>query len=200
MKFRSIIKVAAAVIAACGLMLTSCDEVKTEVEVFEISIKNPSVASGKGQQFVNVKCDGDWTLALVAETGEVDWARLSATSGTGDKSNIILSYDVNAGEQDRSLKIYLDNGSKSVYCDFKQLGSGKHPEEDPDVKSPEIDGKTVKFHYYNPTAGSVKLAGDMTGWGDGPIDMTYDSATGYWNLEMNLAAGKHEYNNRQKQR
>ena len=80
MKFRSIFKVAAAVMAACGLMLTSCDEVKTEVEVFEISIKNPSVASGKGQQFVNVKCSGDWTLALVAETGEVDWARLSATT------------------------------------------------------------------------------------------------------------------------
>ena len=119
--------------AACGLMLTSCDEVKTEVEVFEISIKNPSVASGKGQQFVNVKCSGDWTLALVSETGEVDWARLSATSGTGNKSNVILSYDVNAGEQDRSLKIYLDNGSKSVFCDFKQLGSGRHPEDDPDT-------------------------------------------------------------------
>ena len=104
--------------AACGLMLTSCDQVKTEVEVFEISIKNPSVASGKGQQFVNVKCSGDWTLALTSEQGEVDWARLSATSGTGNKSNVILSYDVNAGEQDRSLKIYLDNGSKSVFCEL----------------------------------------------------------------------------------
>lgn len=119
--------------AACGLMLTSCDEVKTEVEVFEISIKNPSVASGKGQQFVNVKCSGDWTLALTSEQGEVDWARLSATSGTGNKSNVILSYDVNAGEQDRSLKIYLDNGSKSVFCELKQLGSGRHPEDDPDT-------------------------------------------------------------------
>lgn len=132
MKFISIFKVAVAVIATCGLMLTSCDEVKTEVDVFEISIKNPSVASGKGQQFVNVKCSGSWTLSLVADEGDVDWARLSATSGTGHKSNVILSYDVNAGEQDRSLKIYLDNGSKSVYCDFKQLGSGKHPEDDPD--------------------------------------------------------------------
>ena len=125
--------------AVCGLMLTSCDEVKTEVEVFEVSLKNPSVASGKGQQFVNVKCSGGWTLALISESGEADWARLSATAGTGNKSNIILSYDVNAGEQDRSLKIYLDNGSKSVYCDFKQLGSGKHPEEDPDDGSGQGD-------------------------------------------------------------
>lgn len=117
--------------AACGLMLTSCDIVKTQEEVLEVSIKNPTVASGKGQQFVNVKCSGDWTLALVAETGEQDWARLSATSGTGNKSNVILSYDVNVGEQDRSLKIYLDNGGpKPVFCDFKQLGSGRHPEDD----------------------------------------------------------------------
>ena len=119
--------------AACGLMLTSCDEVRTEVEVFEVSIKDPSVASGKGQQFVNVKCSGDWILAMTSEQGEVDWARLSATSGTGNKSNVILSYDVNAGEQDRSLKIYLDNGSKSVFCELKQLGSGRHPEDDPDT-------------------------------------------------------------------
>ena len=138
-------------IAACGLMLTSCDEVKTEIETLEVSIKNPSVASSKGQQFVNVKCSGDWTLELVAETGEVDWASLSVTSGTGNKSNVILSYDVNAGEQDRSLKIYLDNGSKSVFCDFKQLGSGKQPEEDPDTGEGDDSGK-----------GSMDLT--KTGW------------------------------------
>ena len=151
MKFSSIKKVAAALLAACGLMLTSCDEVKTEIETLEVSIKNPSVASSKGQQFVNVKCSGDWTLELVAQTGEVDWARLSVTSGTGNKSNVILSYDVNAGEQDRSLKIYLDNGSKSVFCDFKQLGSGKQPEEDPDTGEGDDSGE-----------GSMDLT--KTGW------------------------------------
>lgn len=132
MKLSSIFKGAAVFLTVCTLLLSSCEKPISVKAVLEVSIKSLSVDSGKGQQFVNVKCDGDWTLALVAETGEVDWARLSATSGTGDKSNVILSYDVNAGEQDRSLKIYLDNGSKSVYCDFKQLGSGKHPEEDPD--------------------------------------------------------------------
>ena len=147
--------------AACGLMLTSCDEVRTEVEVFEISIKNPSVASGKGQQFVNVKCSGDWTLALVAETGEVDWARLSATSGTGNKSNVILSYDVNAGEQDRSLKIYLDNGSKSVFCELKQLGSGRHPEDDPDTGGDNGSGDNGSGDGGD-DSGSSDLA--VTGW------------------------------------
>lgn len=118
--------------AFCAFVLTSCDGEKTEVNVLEVSLKTPSVGSGKGQQFVNVKCGGDWTLALVAETAEVDWARLSVDSGSGDKSNVVLSYDVNAGEKDRSLKIYLDNGVKSVFCDFKQLAAGQHPEDNPD--------------------------------------------------------------------
>mgnify|MGYP003310864461 CR=1 FL=1 len=131
MRFTSIFKVAAVLSAACGLMLTSCDEVKTEVKVLEVSVKNPSVGPARGQQFVNVKCSGDWTLAFAED---VDWASFSVTSGTGNKSNVVLSYDVNAGEEDRSLKICLDNGSRSVYCDFKQLGSGKHPENDPDLR------------------------------------------------------------------
>ena len=140
--------------AACGLMLTSCDEVKTEVEVFEISIKNPSVASGKGQQFVNVKCSGDWTLALTSEQGEVDWARLNVTSGTGDKSNVVLSYDVNPTESDRTLKVVLDKGSQRVECSMTQLGTGKHPDDDPDTGGDNGSGDNG--------SGTVDLA--KTGW------------------------------------
>lgn len=134
MKFRSIFKVAAAVMAACGLILTSCDKPEDQKnEVFELSLKNSKVGSSAGQQFVNVKCNGDWTLALVSETGEVDWASLSVTSGTGNKSNVILSYQVNASEEARSLKIVLDNGSKWVECSLSQTASGQHPEDDPDA-------------------------------------------------------------------
>ena len=135
-------------------MLTSCDEVKTEVEVFEISIKNPKVASGKGQQFVNVKSSGDWTLALTSEQGEVDWARLNVTSGTGDKSNVVLSYDVNPTESDRTLKVVLDNGSQRVECSMTQFGTGKHPDDDPDTGGDNGSGDTG--------SGTVDLA--KTGW------------------------------------
>jgi DNA/RNA endonuclease G (NUC1) len=138
--FSKIYRSAAVVIAFCSICLASCWKQEKDVDVLEVSIKNPSVASGRGQQFVNVKCSGNWTLALISEQGEVDWASLSVVSGVGDKSNVVLSYEVNAGEQDRSLKIYLDNGSKSVSCDFKQLASGKHPEDDPDDGSDSGSG------------------------------------------------------------
>lgn len=118
--------------AFCTLLMISCQGPTAENDALEVSVKTPVVESGKGQQFVNVKCSGDWTLALVSDNGDVDWARLSVTSGSGNKSNVILSYDVNDTESARSLSIYLDNGSKSVACGFEQLAAGKRPEEDSD--------------------------------------------------------------------
>ena len=161
MKFRSIFKVAAAVMAACGLMLTSCDIVKTQEEVLEVSIKNPTVASGKGQQFVNVKCSGDWTLALVSEDGEVDWATLNTYSGSGNQANVKLSYDVNATEKSRELTIYLDNVSKTVSCSMTQLPSGQHPEDDPDTGGDNGSGDNGSGDGGD-DSGSSDLA--VTGW------------------------------------
>lgn len=132
MRFHSIIKVAAVLLTVCGLVLTSCDDSIGEVEVLEVSIKNPSVDSSRGQQFVNVKCSGSWTLSLVLEQDEADWARLNVSSGTGNKSNVVLSYDVNASESNRVLKIVLDNGSKWTECSMTQLAAGRQPEDDSD--------------------------------------------------------------------
>ena len=120
--------------AVCGLMLTSCEELfsGSEEDVFEVSIKNPSVGSGKGQQFVNVKCGGDWTLALIADGADVDWARLNAVSGKGNKSNVVLSYDVNDTEAERSVRIVLDNGSEWTECIMTQMAAGARPDDDKD--------------------------------------------------------------------
>ena len=125
--------------------------------MLEVSIKNPKVGSGKGQQFVNVKCSGDWTLSLVSEEGTPDWATLSVDSGTGNKSNVVLSYEVNDGENVRTLTIYLDNGSKSVSCGLEQLPAGQRPDED--VDDPEDNPVDDPNDDQN---GSVDLA--KTGW------------------------------------
>lgn len=134
-----------AVLAVVSLVaFISCDlfggSSVIEQETFEVSIKNARVASGSGQQFVNIKCSGDWTLSLVDDEGEVDWASLSVTSGIGNKSNVILSYKVNASEEARSLKIVLDNGSKWVECELTQVATGEHPEEDQEEEDPVQTG------------------------------------------------------------
>ena len=133
-----------AALAVFGMCAFTCERAEDAplTDAFEVSIKNPSVASGSGQQFVNVKCSGEWTLALVTDEGEADWASLSATSGKGSKSNVILSYQVNASEEARSLKVVLDNGSKWVECSLTQLGAGQHPEDDPDTGGDTDSGNT----------------------------------------------------------
>lgn len=168
MKYNSIIKVAVAVIAACGLMLTSCSKPEDKTrDIFHVSVKTPKVGSGKGQQFVSVKCSGSWTLALVADEGEVDWAELSVTSGQGDKNNIVLKYEVNATESTRSLKIVLDNGVKWTDCAFEQAATGQHPDDDPDGGSGQ---------------GNVDLT--KTGWLELPA--MDDPALGYYSHSFQM--------------
>lgn len=168
MKSRSIFKVAVAVIAACGLMLTSCSKPEDKTrDIFHVSVKTPKVGSGKGQQFVSVKCSGSWTLALVADEGEVDWAELSVTSGQGDKNNIVLKYEVNATESTRSLKIVLDNGVKWTDCAFEQAATGQHPDDDSDGGSGQ---------------GNVDLT--KTGWLELPA--MDDPALGYYSHSFKM--------------
>lgn len=118
----------------CALFMVSCQEPAAESAALEVSVKTPVVDSGKGQMFVNVKCDGRWTLALVdaVDGKDVDWASLSVTSGSDNKSNVVLSYQVNASEQSRKLDIVLDDGLRWVACSVEQMGSGKQPEPEPD--------------------------------------------------------------------
>lgn len=131
MRFTSIYRVAVVVMAICSLIVSSCEK-PSEEYLPEISIKHSSVDSGKGQQFVSVKCGGRWTLDLVSDEGDVDWAELSVTEGSGNKSNVILTYQANDSESSRQLKIILDNGSKWVECPMTQLAAGVSPDPDPD--------------------------------------------------------------------
>lgn len=139
--FTSITKVAAVVMTLCALAVSSCEKPVEEKEVLEVSVKNPSVASGKGQVFVNVRCNASWTLSLTDEAGqEVDWADVNPASGKGSRSNVILSYQVNNAEEGRRLNIVLDNGSRWTSCTFDQAGSGKQPESEKDpVPKPDKD-------------------------------------------------------------
>lgn len=127
--------------AFCALFVTSCQKPSDEEDdALEVSVRTPSVDSGKGQMFVNVKCSSSWTLSVAdAEAdSDIDWASLNVTSGKGNMSNVILSYQVNASEQSRKLKIILDNGRNWVFCTVTQAGSGQQPDPDPDPV-PDID-------------------------------------------------------------
>lgn len=131
------VKVAAAVMAVCALLLASCERSAVS-SILEVSVKSPSVAAVSGQQFVSVKADGNWTLTLVSGSGSVDWASLDVTSGTGSKNNIILTYQANTSKEPRSLTLVLGSRSRSVNCEVTQRGAGEQPEPDP-MPVPDVD-------------------------------------------------------------
>ena len=114
--------------------MTSCDpsDARVPAEALSVSVKNPKVSSDRGTQFVDIKCSGSWTLTLVEDDTQPDWATLSAYSGTGNKSNVRLEWKTNSTEVDRTLTIVLDNGSKSAFCTFTQYAGEYRPDDEPD--------------------------------------------------------------------
>ena len=129
-------------LAAFCAAVVSCDPSGTKEQTGDISvsIKNTKVSSDPGTQFVDVKCSGDWTLTLVEDDAQPEWASLSVYSGTGDKSNVRFTWKTNSTEVDRTLTIVLDNGSKSSYCTFTQYAGEYRPDDTPDNEDPVQTG------------------------------------------------------------
>lgn len=118
--------------AFCILSFASCDLKVAGSDAFEVSVKKPVVESAKGQQFVSVKCSGEWTLFLYSGDEIADWASLNVISGKGDKNNVIMTYQANDTGEDRELTIILDNGIKMVDCVMVQLAAGSASDPDTD--------------------------------------------------------------------
>ena len=97
---------------------------------FKITINTPVVKSGAGSSFIEVTTVYDWTLEFEKEVG---WAYLSETSGTGNKSNIVLSWDKNTGKTSRSVTLLMKTGTTSRSAIFTQKGTKDEYdiEEDP---------------------------------------------------------------------
>ena len=127
--------------AVCALLL-SCDKVKPEEIHLSVEILPSPVVDAKADQvFVSVKSNSSWTAAVTDEAGEspVDWARLSAFSGEGDK-NLRLSYDGNPSEdQSRKVRVTVVSGDKTAFAVLEQRGSGVRP---PEPEDPEIPSET----------------------------------------------------------
>ena len=108
-----------------ALLVSSCELIqKDRNEQPEVSVRNSRLGPDATQEMVSVKYSGDWTLWLISDNGPVDWARLSVTSGTGNRSSVILTCDKNEGLVSRTLKIVIDTGSRCAECAVLQLGRG----------------------------------------------------------------------------
>lgn len=87
------------------------------------------------------------------------------------------------------------NGSTTADLNCKEAAFAitKLPEDDASVESPVVNGNKVTFNYFDPTAKSVTLAGEMNSWDQSAEPLTYNEMTGFWSVEKELTPGKYEY-------
>lgn len=111
------------VLMAAALMFVACDLLQKDgggsSGSVSVMLKSATGDCAAGSVFVVANCISQWELEL--DFGENDpWATLSHTSGTGYKSNILLSYEENNTGESRSLSIILTSGNKKSETVFTQ--------------------------------------------------------------------------------
>ena len=128
----------AAVLALCGASCTKPDS-KTELS---LKVESETVSAKSSQIFVSVKCNSSWTIALTDDSdgSAVDWARLNAGSGSGDR-NLIMTIDANPDEsRSRKVRVTVSCNNISESVAVEQAAAGKHDVNDPDPgPQPEPD-------------------------------------------------------------
>ena len=128
--------------ALCVIAASSCKQVEPAV-IAEVSVKYSEVSSAKGSLWVSVVCSGEWQLSLKGDAQEVDWATLEVTHGTGNKSNVGLSYQANETGEPRTLEIVITCGEQWNTCMVTQLASESVTDGDDDLSDGSQEVPTV---------------------------------------------------------
>ena len=177
--FIRISKVAAAVMAVCALLASSCNKPEPEVSL-SVKAQYEEVTAKADQMFISVKCSSSWTASLTDETGgnPVEWASLSAFAGNGDR-NLILTYDGNPSEdQSRKIRVTVVSGDKTAIAVVEQTGSGVRPPEpeDPPVQNgtdlsktgwmelPAMDNPDLEYYTHSFRMGGKTYRNYSFGW------------------------------------
>jgi len=66
------------------------------------------------------------------------------------------------------------------------------PEKGTIMAKPRVAKQKVSFSFQAPSAQTVLLAGDFTGWDQAPVALTKDK-TGVWKKTISLPPGRYEY-------
>lgn len=112
----------AVIVVAAFLLSCSKSNSSSEKETaVSITLKNTTVDATSHSQFLEIECNGQWTLSCSAQ-----WVTLSATSGTGS-GNVVVSYSANESKESRTATILLSAGGKSAMASFTQKGATINP-------------------------------------------------------------------------
>ena len=178
-------------------------EISNGMKVAYASYKNPEQEGGSGSWVTNYD-GGSWPGSSISKGADGYYTLELDKKPTDD--GLVFVFHNGAGTQTKDYVIPMQGFSNDVteYWIFAaKAGSyGNHPAQicskaiDTPTISPEIgeDGK-VTFRYFNCfETSTVKVAGDMTSWGDNAIEMTDENNSGIYTATTDvLEAGEYKY-------
>ena len=119
------------ILALCAvLFLVSCGENEPDEPVLQPELTAVAVQldAAAGSTFLSVTASKDWTISVSGGT----WTSVNPSSGSGSRNSVILSYEANEGEEQRSITLTLNatpGGSTSL--SLTQKGVNKQNPEVP---------------------------------------------------------------------
>lgn len=121
MKFRISKYLLAFLLLLPAVFLTpSCtDGLDLAQDTTSLETANTALGDGSGNLFLVIRAKGKWTLSVEQGTA---WLSLSTTEGSGDRNNVVVTYDANPRTEPRTGIIALTTESKTVEISLVQAG------------------------------------------------------------------------------
>lgn len=110
--------------------LCACTRPEPKEEIApNIELSKIFVESKAGSQFLEVEAIGNWTLELRYNGEAKDWARVNTKNGENSNPAVILSWDENSSNEERTCTIVLKT-KKETSINFTQAGKAQKPKPD----------------------------------------------------------------------
>lgn len=141
-------------------MFVSCQSIDSWQVEPKLRVGTNLLDKSAGSRFLNVTSSGDWNISVTyPENGsEAGWLSVSPTTGSGNKSSVILQWSANAEDDAREATLTLQASGKS--CDLKLTQRGAITSFAPKsgwMELPEvIDDDGHDFFYHTTTIGTVE--------------------------------------------
>ncbi len=182
------------------LLLWSCsDGLDLPQSTASLTVAQQSLDGSGGNLFLTVKAAGKWTLTIEQGTA---WISLSTTSGSGNRNNVVLTYEANPRDEartgiiilhteDRDVKLTLTQGAGSKIARWLELPQTSSSDiYDFYTRNCTINGKTLRNYsfYYSDTD-------RLSRWVAYPLCSSYMGSSGRtdaWGYDPLLPAGKQQ--------
>lgn len=153
--------------------VTLTQEGNPEVGQVRVILRKQEVPANDISQLVTVISNSDWNLALEYPVGSPSgWASVAPLSGTGIKTDVVLSYSANETDSDRSVDVVVFSTDRTERARARMTQKARTGQE-AEIVEIELSSETVAYTAATQTV-NVKCEGAWT------LAAEYPAGTAQW--------------------